>query len=124
MTKTKGLSHEEKIINALKQLPNPLVDTRHSLLLYIIDNRARSNETRYEHIAKESHGLSEKDILYIPKGIIKSKLRKDKYRKGTFEYIFKRKGNGSDYIRIYIKIDKYDAHVATIKTIFITKSDK
>ena len=124
MAKKNGIQYVEKIIKALKNLPSPLVDIKHGLSLYISNNLARSNETRYEHIAKISHSLSEKDISYIPKGIKNAKLRKDKYRKGTFEYIYKRKGNNDEYIRIYIKIDKKNAKVATIKTIFVTKSDK
>ena len=124
MAKKKGIPYETKIVNALKKLPNPLEDVRHDLLLYFADNRARSNESRYEHIAKESHGLVEKDILYIPKGIKESKLKKDKYRKWTYEYVFKRKGNNKEYVWICIQVDKDDQHAAIVKTIFISKKDK
>ena len=124
MAKKNGLSYETKMTNALKNLPNPLEDLRHNLLLYFIDNRARSNETRYEHIIKSSHGLLPKDIKYIPEGIRKAKLRKDKLRKWTYEYIFERKGNKKEFIRICIRLDKNDMYIATVKTIFVSKNDK
>lgn len=124
MTKVKGLSYETKMINALKALPIPIEDTKHDLLLHFANNRARSNESRYEHILKNSHRLTPKDIKSIPEGIKKSKLKKDKYRKRTFEYILKRNGNKKEYIRICIVLDKNDSHVAFVKTMFISKNDK
>jgi len=124
MAKKKGPSYETKMINALKNLPNPLEDFRHSLLLYFVDNRARSNETRYEHIIKSSHGLLPADIKYIPEGIKKSKLKKDKLRKWTYEYVFERKGNKREYMKICVQLDKDDSHIAVVKTIFISKNGK
>lgn len=124
MTKIKGLSYETKMINALKALPTPIEDTKHDLLLHFANNRARSNESRYEHILKGSHKLMPRDIKSIPEGIKNSKLKKDKYRKRTFEYILKRNGNKKEYIRICIVLDKNDSHVAFVKTMFISKNDK
>lgn len=124
MTKKKGPSYEIKMLSALKALPNPLDDQRHGLLLYFVDNRARSNETRFEHIFKSSHGLVPNDIKHIPEGIKKSKLRKDKLRKWTYEYSFERKGPKKEYVKICIQLDKNDAHIAIVKTIFIAKTDK
>ncbi len=124
MSKKNGSSYETKMINALKSLPNPIEDSRHGLLLYFIDNRARSNESRFEHILKVSHLLSPKDIKYIPEGIKKSKLKKDKVRKRTFEYIFKRSGIKREFIRICIQLDKEDQHIAVVKTMFVSKNDK
>lgn len=111
-------------MNALNTLPYPLEDLRHNLLLHFDDDKARSNESRYEHIIKGSHKLFPRDIAYIPEGIKNSKLKKDKRRKRTYEYIFKRKGNNKEFIRICIRLDKNDMHVARVKTIFISRNDK
>lgn len=124
MAKRKGISYEEKLINALKKLPNPIEDTKHGLFLYFIDNRARSNESRFEHFFKASHMLLPRDIEHIPSGIKKAKLRKDKNRKRTFEYTFERKGNKKEFVKICIQIDKEDSRIAIVKTIFVSKNDK
>lgn len=124
MAKRKGISYEQKMLNALESLPNPIADDRHGLVLYFIDNRARSNETRFEHIIKESHRLLLRDILSIPEGIRKSRLKKDKHRKWTYNYIFERKGVNKEYIWICVQSDKDDPHIVIVKTIFISKKDK
>ena len=41
MAKRKGLSYEEKLINALRKLPSPLEDKRHNLKIYFDDDRVR-----------------------------------------------------------------------------------
>ena len=65
MAKRKGLSYEEKLINALRKLPSPLEDKRHNLKIYFDDDRARSNESRFEHIVNQRHGLRPSDIERI-----------------------------------------------------------
>ena len=65
MAKRKGLSYEEKLINALRKLPSPLIDKRHNIKIYFDDNRARSNESRFEHIVNQRHGLLASDIERI-----------------------------------------------------------
>lgn len=124
MTKRKGPSYETKMMNALNNLPNPLEDLKHNLVLYFPNNRARSNETRFEHYIKFSHKLLPSDIKYIPEGIKKAKLKKDKLRKWTYEYTFIRKCNKNEYIKICIQFEKDDAHVAKVKTIFVSKKVK
>ena len=90
MAKRKGLSYEEKLINSLKKLPNPLEDKRHNLKIYFNDDRARSNQSRFEHIIDDRHGLLASDIERIPRYIKQSKLKKDSERKNTFNLFIKR----------------------------------
>ena len=47
MSKTKGLSYEEKLIDALSKLPNPLEDKRHGIVIVFENDRARSNQREY-----------------------------------------------------------------------------
>ena len=103
MAKRKGLSYEEKITNALKKLPNPLEDKRHNLKIYFNDDRARSNQSRFEHIVDDRHGLLTSDIEKIPRYIKTSKLKKDPERKNTFNLFIKRNNANCEYIKISLK---------------------
>ena len=51
----KGLTHEQRLIKALNELPNPIIDSKHRIKIYVEDNRERSNESRFEHIIKDRH---------------------------------------------------------------------
>ena len=124
MTKRKGLSYEEKLINALKKLPNPLVDKRHNLEIYFEDDRARSNQSRFEHIIDFKHGLLASDIERIQRYINLSKLKKDHERKETFNLYIKRNSLNNEYIKVSLKIDDNNPNKAYVKTIFITKVTK
>ena len=124
MTKRKGLSYEEKIAHALQSLPNPIEDKRHGILIVFENDRARSNETRFEHIAVERHELKESDIKHIPKSIKTSLLKIDKDRKDTYNLYLRRNSFGHEYIKISIEINFKKSNRGIVKTIFITKSIK
>lgn len=124
MTKIKGLSYEQKLIKALKKLPNPLVDKRHNISIYFDDNRARSNQSRFEHIICSRHGLKPNDINRIPKYIKKCIFKKEIGRNDTFNIYIKRNSFNDEYIKISIEIKPEDPTKATVKTIFITENIK
>ena len=121
MARRKGLSYEEKLINALRKLPSPLEDKKHNLKIYFDDNRARSNESRFEHIINQRHGLLASDIERILRYINASKLKKDKDRKDTFNLFIKRNTFNNEYIKIALKIEDSNPRKAIVKTIFITE---
>lgn len=89
MKKRKNLSYEQKLIGALKKLPNPLEDKKHNILIFIDDSRARSNQSRFEHIVDPKHKLLVSDIERIARCINASKLKTDRNRKDTFNFISK-----------------------------------
>ena len=122
MTKRKPKVYsEQKIIDAVKKLPNPLVDKRHDLLIYIDQGRARSNQTRVEHIAEFGHDLKERDINCIPEGIVEYfAYKKDPVYKDTFNYYIRRKGLDKGFVKVSIQIDAINSKKAWIKTVFIT----
>ena len=121
MAKRKGLTYEQKLINALKKLPNPLEDKRHNLKIYFEDNRARSNQSRFEHIVNDRHGLNAGDIERIPRYLKTCIFKKDSERTETFNIYIKRNGISNDYIKISVKISPDEPGVAIVKTIFITR---
>ena len=121
----KRVTYEERIINAVKSLPNPLEDKRHSLFIYFVDDRARSNETRFTHIASKRHELTVYDIRRIPRQIKTCVFKKDKERKETFNLYIKRFNFIDDeYIKLSVAIEEKEPHRAVVKTIFITKNIK
>jgi len=120
----KGLSYEQKLINALKKLPSPLEDRRHNLLIYLDDDRARSNQSRFEHIVSTRHGLRPCDIDRIRRYLKTCVLKKEKDRNDTVNLYIKRNSYGQEYIKISLKTDERQPNVATVKTIFITKNMK
>lgn len=121
MSKRKGLSYEEKMINALEKLPNPLIDKKHHLKIYFINERARSNQNRFEHISSQKHGLTPSDIEKIPRNIKKCIFRKDNERANTFNIYIRRNNIEDAYVKISIKIDPRLPNIGIVKTIFITK---
>jgi len=124
MAKKKGLSYEQKLINALKKLPVPLEDRRHNLLIYLDDDRARSNQSRLEHIISMRHGLKPSDIERIPRYLKTSIFKKEKDRRDTANIYIKRNNYGEQYIKISLRTDEEEPNKAFIKTIFITKNMK
>ena len=120
----KGLSYEEKMIEALKKLPNPLEDKKHHLFIYLVNDRARSNQNRFEHIIDQRHGLCCADIERIRKHIKKAVLKKEHGRNDTYNIYLKRSNIGDEYIKICLKIDPAQPKIATIKTMFITTIKK
>ena len=113
--------YDQKLIEALKKLPPQIEDKKHGFVIEIKDDRARSNETRFEHIAKKNHELKVRDIEAIPEGIIKYvKYEKSEEIENTFYYYIKRKGEDRGFIQVAILIDKNNPKKARIKTIFIS----
>lgn len=121
MAKRKGLSNEQKLINAIKLLPNPIIDNKHRINIFFINDRARSNESRFEHIVLGRHELLPSDIKRIPERINKSILMKDGERANTFNLYIKRNNYNNEYIKISLFIDFTISNDAYVKTMFITK---
>ena len=121
MTRRKNPHYDyQKLMDALKALPNPMEDIKHGVLIYIEGN-ARSNQTREQHIIKESHQLKVRDIESIPEGITNYlSYKKDPNNKGTFNYFIKRKGLSKGFIKVSIQIDNKNPKRAWIKTVYIT----
>ena len=124
MAKKKGLSYEQKLINALKKLPNPLEDKNHNIKIYFIDNRARSNQSRFEHIIASRHGLLPKDLERIPRYIKTCIFKKDLERTDTYNIYIRRNNYNDEYIKISVKIEPEKPNEAIVKTIFITTNIK
>ena len=120
----KRLSHQEKVLNALRSLPVPLVDKKHGIEIYFLDSRARSNQTRFEHIGVKHHGLTAKDIHRIPKKLKDSELRIDKRLKDTYNLFIKRNKYSNEYIKIGLDLNFAISNKAKVKTIMIKKNSK
>lgn len=117
--------YDQKIIEALSKLPRVIEDKKHNLIIYVKNDRARTNETRFEHIAKSEHELKVRDIESIPEGISNyEKFRKSEILKETYYYFIKRRNNLKGYIQLAVKLYKGEKNKAYIKTIFITYSVK
>ena len=120
----KRLTHDQQLTNALRQLPNPLIDKKHRIVIYSIDDRARSNQSRFEHIIEARHGLEPGDIKRIPEKINKSILKQDPDRTDTYNLFIKRNTYSDEYIQISLLLDFRESNKAFIKTIFITNNLK
>ena len=111
--------YDQNIIEALKKLPSPIYDRKHNIYIYANDNRARSNETRFEHIAKQYHELKVRDIEVIPDGINRyCYFSKSKNIKDTYYYYIVRKGEDKGFIRVAIQLNSQNRK-AYIKTIYV-----
>ena len=121
MTKRRQKIYDStKLIAALNKIVFPITDYRHQISIFV-KGKARSNETRIEHIVKQGHELKVRDIESIPEGINNyMAYKKDKRKKTTYNYYIKRKGGDKGFIKVSIKIDPKNTKIATIKTIFIT----
>ena len=124
MPKKKKLTYEEKMIRALNSIPNPIEDTRHGISIYFVDNRARSNQSRFDHIIDKRHELLPGDIKRIPNKIKQSIFKKDMERTETYNIYIKRNSYNNEYIKISVKIEDNNPHVAVVKTVFITETVK
>lgn len=115
-----SVEHDQNIIEALEKLPKTIYDKKHDLLLYLNDNKTRSNETRFEHIAKKYHQLKVRDIKAIPEGINNYvEFFKNKFINDTYSYLIHRQGKDKGFIEVDILIDLYDRKKAYIKTAYI-----
>ena len=124
MAKRKGLSYEEKLIQALRKLPNPIEDKRHGINIVFENDRARSNQSRFEHIVLPRHELQPSDIKRIPRYIKTCIFKRDVERTDTFNIYIKRNTFSKEYIKISVQIDSHEPKIGIVKTIFITKTLK
>ena len=109
-----------KLIDAIRKWPNPMIDKKHGYDIFV-EGRARSNQTREEHIVEYGHDLKVRDIELVPKGIKNYfEFKKDPVYKDTYNYYLSRKGKDKGLIKVSIQIDNNDKKHAWIKTIFIT----
>jgi len=108
------------LIKAIEKWPNPMHDKRHGYYIYV-EGRARSNQSRVEHIVKRGHDLKVRDLDLVPEGISKYvRYKKDPVYKDTYNYYLNRKGKDKGFIKISIQIDNKNPKKAWIKTIYIT----
>ena len=124
MAKKKNQTYEEKMTEALNKLPSPIIDKRHNLSIFLENDRARTNQTRIEHIIDDKHDLKPQDIKRIPQEIKKCIFKKDSERKETFNIYIRRAYYSKEYIKISLEITNKNPHIGIIKTIFITKHIK
>ena len=108
------------LVEAIKKWPNPMYDKKHGYYIYV-EGRARSNQTRIEHIVEYGHDLKARDLELIPNGIKNYfEYKKDPVYKDTFNYYIKRGGEDKGLIKVSIQIDGKERKRAWVKTIFIT----
>ena len=108
------------LIAIIKNWPQPISDTKHGYDIYI-EGRARSNQTREEHIVEHGHDLKTRDLELVPEGIKHYfKYKKDPIYKDTYNYYLKRGGMDKGLVKVSVQIDSNDNKKAWIKTIFIT----
>ena len=115
---------KKKMMKAILSLPNPIEDKRHRIFIVFEDNRARSNETRFEHIINERHELKPSDIKRIPKMIKSSILRKDETKTNTYNLYIERNNYKKEYIKIALDLNFEKSNIAIVKTVFITQKFK
>ena len=121
MTRRKPKNYNPNdLIATINKWPNPMYDKKHGYYIYI-EGRARSNQTRIEHIVEYGHDLKVRDLESIPEGIKNYfEYRKDPVYKNTFNYYLQRKGKDKGFIKVSIKISESDSKKAWIKTVYIT----
>ena len=124
MSKKKPNNYSQNLVNALNKLPSAIYDKKHDLTIYLNDTKARSNQSRFQHIARNFHDLNVNDIKSIPKGITNnSTFKKNKVRKDTFNYYFEKKQGERKYIKISVLVD-FKNKIAVVKSVFKTGKKK
>ena len=120
MAKRKSKLHNTaNLIKVIKEWPNPMYDKRHGYYIYV-EGRARSNQTREEHIVERGHNLKARDLKLVPEGINNYfAYKKDPVYKNTFNYYIARKGKDKGFVKVSVRISDNDPKHAWIKTIFI-----
>ena len=109
-----------KLIAVIEKWPNPMIDKKHNLSIYV-EGRARSNQTRVEHIVEYSHDLKVRDLESVPEGIKNYfTYMKDPVYPKTYNYYIIRKGEDKGFIKVSIRISDSDPTRAWVKTIYIT----
>ena len=97
-----------------------MFDKRHGYYIFV-EGRARSNQTREEHIVEYGHDLKVRDLELVPNGINDYfDYHKDPVYKNTWNYYIKRKGKDKGFIKLSVRIDDNDPKHAWVKTVFIT----
>ncbi len=121
MSKKKPKTYNPKsLILAIEKWPNPIHDPKHGYDIYV-EGRARSNQSRVEHIVKYGHDLKVRDLNLIPKGIEHYfEYKKDPIYKNTYNYYIKRGGIDKGFIKVSIRISDDNPTHAWIKTVYIT----
>ena len=121
MTKKKSSLYDpNKLIEAINKWTLPIFDKKHGYYIHV-EGRARSNQSRTEHIVQYSHDLKLRDIESVPEGINNYfSYKKDPVYKNTFNYYIKRKGMDRGLIKVSIQIDNRDHQKEWIKTFYIT----
>ena len=121
MSKRKPRTYDpSNLIAAIEKWPNPMYDKKHGYYIYV-EGRARSNQTRVEHIVEYGHDLKVRDLELVPEGITKYFCyKKDPIYKNTFNYYIKRKGEDKGFIKLSVRVSDDDKEHAWVKTIFIT----
>ena len=110
----------KNLIKAIEKWPNPICDVKHGHDIYV-EGKARSNQTRLEHIIQYRHNLKVKDIELIPNAISHYfDYKKDPTYKNTYNYYIKRGGKDKGLIKVSIRISDNDPKHAWVKTIYIT----
>ncbi len=108
------------LIEAIRKWPSPMFDKRHGYYIFV-EGRARSNQTREEHIVEYGHDLKVRDIKSVPEGIKNYfEYRKDPVYKDTYNYYINRKGRDKGFIKVSVQLDDKDPKHAWVKTVFIT----
>ena len=96
-----------------------MFDKKHGYYLYV-EGKARSNQSREEHIVEYGHDLKARNLELVPEGIKNYfEYKKDHVYKDTFNYYLLRKGKDKGFIKVSIQIDGSNPKHAWIKTIFI-----
>ena len=108
------------LITTIEKWTLPFYDKKHGYYIYV-EGRARSNQTRIEHIVEHGHDLKVRDLELVPNGISDYfEYKKDPLYKNTFNYYIKRKGQDRGFIKVSVQIDHKNHKKAWIKTIYIT----
>lgn len=109
-----------KLIEAINKWPNPMFYKKHHLYIYV-EGRARSNQSRIDHIMEYGHDLKVRDLESVPNGIKNYFCyKKDPVYPNTFNYYIDRKGEDKGFIKASIRISDDDSTYAWVKTIYIT----
>ena len=117
--------YDINIINALKKLPLEMLNYNGHYV--VVRDKARSNESGFEHIAKKSHGLQVRDIESIPSILLHPiYVCIDPNNKVHNNYYGTRKGKNNKglLIKIVTKKVKNNIKCEQVVTIYITKSIK
>ena len=120
MPKRKRVYDPSYLLAAIKKWPNPIYDKKHGYYIYM-EGKARSNQTRIEHIIEYGHDLKARDLKLVPKGIKDYfSYKKDPVYKNTYNYYIHRGGKDKGFIKVSIRVSDDNPEYAWIKTIYVT----